>query len=353
MTVASEAAGRGGTLVIQPLPGIGDVVWHLPHLRALAAASPDGRVTLMARPRTRAAELLEGVDHVAGVLPLEDAGGKRSGAIGGWRLGGALRRHRFDRVWILHGSTRYGIAAWRAGIPERHGYGFGGQGLFLNGARLRRSASGNKAIVKATGLLEAAGVPLPDPLPALPVPGRWRDAVADEYGSLPRPWFSFAVGASEPFKQWGPGRFGGLAVRLNAARGGTVFVLGGAAEQTLFEDIQIRFGWPDWLVPVIDRPLLFGAALAEASALAVGNDTGMLNIAAAVGTPSVGLFGGSPVQNDDPRLRPLVPPGAPVVHGEDRMAEIKLENARDACLDLLPAEDAAADPEPELHRPTV
>ena len=63
MTVASEAAGRGGTLVIQPLPGIGDVVWHLPHLKALAAASPDGRVTLMARPRTRAAELLEGVDH--------------------------------------------------------------------------------------------------------------------------------------------------------------------------------------------------------------------------------------------------------------------------------------------------
>src|SRR6476469_5416402 len=43
--------------VIQPLPGIGDMVWHLPHIRAIAAHAGQP-VTLMTKPRTLADQLL-------------------------------------------------------------------------------------------------------------------------------------------------------------------------------------------------------------------------------------------------------------------------------------------------------
>ena len=45
--------------VVQPLPGIGDMVWHLPHLRAIAAHA-GAPVTLIAKPRSLADQLLTG-----------------------------------------------------------------------------------------------------------------------------------------------------------------------------------------------------------------------------------------------------------------------------------------------------
>ena len=42
--------------VIQPLPGIGDMVWHLPHIRAIAQAVGH-KVTLVTKPRSAADQL--------------------------------------------------------------------------------------------------------------------------------------------------------------------------------------------------------------------------------------------------------------------------------------------------------
>jgi len=52
--VEAEPAGTnprhiGGTLVIQPLPGVGDAVWHLPHLQSIAAQPKEKAVTLLTK----------------------------------------------------------------------------------------------------------------------------------------------------------------------------------------------------------------------------------------------------------------------------------------------------------------
>ena len=51
--------------VIQPKPGIGDVIWHLPFIRAIAAVSPGGQVTFLAPPTSGARELLAAEPAVA------------------------------------------------------------------------------------------------------------------------------------------------------------------------------------------------------------------------------------------------------------------------------------------------
>ena len=110
-----------GTLVIQPLPGIGDMVWHLPHLEAIARTSPGGSIAVLTKRRSRADELFAGSPFVRQVLWLERAQsgerlGRHDGLLGGWRLAHDLRAHAFDSVWILHDSTRYALAAWLARV---------------------------------------------------------------------------------------------------------------------------------------------------------------------------------------------------------------------------------------------
>lgn len=327
-TAASEAlhGDTGGTLVIQPLPGIGDTIWHLPHLKAIAGTTVEGKVTLLTKRRSMADELLAGCGFVRGVIWLERDGGRHDGLLGGWRLGADLRHHGFERAWILHGSSRYAVAAARAGIVERIGYGLGWQRRFLTApGRLPVSARKASAIEKATLLLAANGIATVEEAPNLPVPPERTEEVRDAYDDLPRPWAALAIGASEDFKQWGADRFAALAHGLVERGVGAIFLLGGPGDRDLAA--RIAAGSPEAasVLPVIGRPLLHGAAIAAESAICIGNDTGMLNVAAAAGTPCVGLFGGSPVLTRDPRIHAVTPPGGGVAFGARRMGEIAVD----------------------------
>ena len=53
-----------GVLVIQPLPGIGDMVWHIPHLRAIAHHEPEGQVSVLTKPRSLSDQLLASLPEV-------------------------------------------------------------------------------------------------------------------------------------------------------------------------------------------------------------------------------------------------------------------------------------------------
>ena len=60
--------------VIQPKPGIGDVIWHLPFIRAIAAVSPGGQVTFLAPPTSGARELLVAEPAVAEIIYYNHSG---------------------------------------------------------------------------------------------------------------------------------------------------------------------------------------------------------------------------------------------------------------------------------------
>lgn len=328
-TIAGRAPRPiGGTLVIQPLPGIGDAVWHLPHLKSIAAQTKQKTVTLLTKQRSRADLLFDGADFVREVLWLDEK--RHRGPLGGLALGNALRPYGFDAVWILHMSARYGLAAWRAGIGERIGYGIGWQDAFLTTQHaLPREAKKLSAIEKANRLLLNHSVPKIEAAPNLPVDRGLTDAARAELDTMPRPWISFILGASEDFKQWGVDNFGALADRLHRETGGTILLIGGEDEADMAARIASRYSDPAWIRPVIARPLMQAAAFAAVSDIAVGNDTGMLNIAAATGTPSVGLFGGSVPIAEDSRIDVVMPPGI-VRYGNDRMEEITINAVADA-----------------------
>ena len=121
--------------VIQPLPGIGDMIWHLPHIRAVARWI--GRpVTLVAKPRSAADELFASEQTIEDVLWLDRNPERRRGGHDGpgglLRLIRSLRERRFEAAVLMHHSRTLAAAMLAAGIPHRYGYGYGLDRLFLN-----------------------------------------------------------------------------------------------------------------------------------------------------------------------------------------------------------------------------
>ncbi len=294
------------TLVIQPLPGIGDMVWHLPYIHAVAAQAPDGRVDVLTKPRSRADQLLADDPAVREVLWLDRKAAHR-GVAGLLRLAAELRRRRYESVWVFHNSLRYALAVYLAGIRQRHGFGGRARSLFYNRlVRFGRRELRLHPIEKGRRFLESAGVKDIEAVPVLPVSPSLRARMRSACPDCPGPWVGVGIGSSEPFKQWGGDRFAALIRRLHDTHGGSFFLLGGPAEADLADSIlAATSGIP--VVPVLERPIRDLVGLIAECDLYVGNDTGFLNIAAAVDVPAVGLFGGSPPLGHDPRILPVLP----------------------------------------------
>jgi ADP-heptose:LPS heptosyltransferase len=112
----------------------------------------------------------------------------------------------------------------------------------------------------------------------------------------------FAVinpGASWPSKRWPPERFAAVARHLGQSRGlGSLVVWAGDEERGWAEQIMAGSAGHATLAP----PTTLGelAAIVRRAAIFVGSDTGPLHVAAAVGTPCVGLFGPMPSERNGP-----------------------------------------------------
>src|SRR5580704_15310572 len=103
--------------VVQPLPGIGDMIWHLPHIRAISAhvGCP---VTLITKPRSRADQIFGAENTIRDVFWLdrnpEGRRGAHDGSIGLLRTVAALRERRFDAIFLLHHSKTIALMTMMA-----------------------------------------------------------------------------------------------------------------------------------------------------------------------------------------------------------------------------------------------
>jgi len=290
---STQALPRGGRIaVVQPLPGIGDMIWHLPHISAIARAV--GRpVTLVTKPGSAADQLLSAEPSVGDILWMRRDRRRQ--------LVADLRARNFDAVVLLHHSRTLAAAAALAGIPARYGYGFGLQRLFLNRAPYLAAADlPLHPYMQASAWLDAAGIVARDPEPVLPVPATAIAAIQARLGDR-RP-VAIGIASSEPAKQWGAERFAALIAAAGFSR---AILIGGAAEAALAAEIVQRVNRP--IDTAIAWPLAEVAALLARSQFYIGNDTGLANIAAAVGTRAFVLFGATPPFDHAKKIVPIVP----------------------------------------------
>jgi heptosyltransferase-2 len=302
------------TAVIQVKPGIGDVIWHLPFIRAIAAVSPGRQVTFLTPPTSAAKELLSAEPSVAETIYFDHAGSELQRGINLVRLTGLLRRSHFRTVWILDRTSRPALAAWLAGIPKRIGLGLGPQRLFITSPGIDRSHFHDHPIDWLRALMVASNVPLYSTEPKLPVRIDLLSTIAKKFGDHPHPWIVLGIGASDPARDWPDDYWGEFLDDVRRQTGGTVFLIGGAKNADRAQRLIAR-GTGARAINACDLSLAEALALLHRADVFIGPDSGPMNLAVAVGTPAFAMFGVNPVLGYSEFIHALVPDGGPAPGG--------------------------------------
>jgi len=288
-------------------------------VRAIAAASPGGKVTFLAPPTSGARELLAAEPSVAEVVYFEHSGSELARFINMLRLAALLRRRRFRTVWILDYAVRAAIAAYLARIPERIGVGLTAQRRFITNPGIAQSHYHDFPIDWLIALLAEMKVPLPSTEPDLKIPPDALAAIDKKFAACPRPWIVLGIASSHPDKEWPDAYWREFLPRLRALTGGTIFLIGGAAQSVRAQNLIASAPSAD-IVNACALKLIESAALLHEADLFIGNDSGPLNLAAAAGTEAFGFFGNTPVLKYSKFIRPIVPEGGPAPGGLQRIS---------------------------------
>ena len=294
-------------------------MWHLPFIRAIAAAAPGGQVTFLAPPTSRARELLAAEPCVAETVYFEHSGSELRRGLNLIRLVALLRRRRFRTVWILDRTSRPAFAAWCAGIPERIGVGLTRQRWYITNSGIPQSHWHDFPIDWLVTLLAQMRVPLPTLEPQLQLPHDVLGSVGARFAERKRPWIVVGLGASHPDRDWPQAHWAEFLAGLRRRSSGTVFLLGGL-DYGSRADALIAASQGAGAVNVCSLPILEAAALLAQADLFVGTDSGPMNLAAATGTDAYALFGVTQVLTYSKFIHPIVPDGGPKPGG---MAQIK------------------------------
>ncbi|HEY1130971.1 MAG TPA: glycosyltransferase family 9 protein [Roseateles sp.] len=300
------------TAVQMQLNGMGDLVWHAQYFRCVAEQSQGGQISLIAPPTTMAREIIghepwlrEVIDFDRRPRRSERRRGRHSGLDGLLRFGAELAPKRFDRMVLFSDHPgRAIVVCWRAGIRTILGFG----DTWLQRLLLTKSPWIQRYRGPAVaGYKDASSFSIAQGFCSAPIVPRISvrpDALArmrERLAVLPRPFHALAIGASEPYKQWGEDNFVELAGRL-AARGHGVLLLGGPAEGPLAQAILARVE-PAQRVRVMamtDAGVADSVAAVSLAQTCVGNDTGAVQFAAAVCRPAIVVLGPRPPLEHDP-----------------------------------------------------
>ncbi len=289
------------TGVIQPLPGIGDMVWHVPALRALAEAHHDsGGLVLITKASAQAHRLFAAEPMIAEVLTLPTAPRGAKGTarlwLGVWQM---LKAAKLSRLYILHHSPRYLWAARLAGIRNVITY------------PPALAASDDNGWLKSLALLKAHAIAVQEPQSRLTAHAGLLEAMAERYASHPKPWLIVAPGATEAARRWPLDRFAICADALVTATLGTVFVVGSERESDDIDAIVAACLNKPQVVAVKGVRLEQVMALMAQASLMLGNDSGPINVAAALGIASYALCGVSEPARHSENLKLIGPDLAP------------------------------------------
>jgi heptosyltransferase-2 len=306
------------TAVIQAKRGIGDVIWHLPFVRAIASVSAGGQVTFMAPPTSRAKDLLAAEPSVFETIYFEHAGSEFKRGVNLIRLASLLRQNRFRTVWILDRTLRPAIAAALAAVPERIGLGLGRQSLFITNSGIDQSHFHDHPIDWLRALMDEMNVPLPSTEPALKVPSGTLATIGKRFNDCPRPWIVLGTGALHAEREWPHEHWAEFLAKLRPHTVGTFFFIGGAdytaSAQNLIMQTNLTVA-----INACDLSLIEAIALLHHADLFVGTDSGPMNLAVAVGTPAFAMFGVNPVLSYSKFIHPLTPAGGPAPGGMQRI----------------------------------
>ncbi len=289
-------------ILVIKLRYIGDVLLAMPTVRAIKAARPDVRVTMMVNRGTE--DVLSGNQDLDEIIVLD-----KGSLAAQLRLIVGLRRRRFDRVIDLTDGDRSAFLSWISGAPVRIGFNEEHRWREKCYTHVVQSVPGvQHRIDRDLEALKPLGIQAGSKDPRLwltPEEEKSADQQLDQLGvQRSQSMVILQPGARYWFKAWPPERFAELADRLISQYGCQVLIGGSDQDIDLAQQIR-QMAKSNPIIMAGRTTIKQFTAIAKKSALFVGNDSGAMHIASAVGTPVVALFGPSNPREWGPRGGPV------------------------------------------------
>ncbi len=261
-------------ILVRATNWVGDAIMALPALRAVRKRFPEASIAIVARAYVADIYRHQGIcDHL---VPY-DPKGLHAGFSGRERLATELRAQKLDVALLLQNAFDAAWLSWRAKIPERIGYARDGRSFLLTKAIPVPGRGEIPAhekfyyleLLRRAGWLDSVE---DESLISLHVPEEKRRS-ADEFlckSGVRRGALRIAIGAGASYgsaKCWPPSRFAEVSTTISAEMRRPAIDLTGKTA-------------------IVDLP-----ALLSQCHLFIGNDSGAMHVAAAVGLPVVAVFG--------------------------------------------------------------
>ncbi len=274
-------------LLIKP-SSLGDIVHAFPVVSAIKAQWPASHITWLVKRQW--AELVERAEGIDRVWPVETT-------VRSWiRESVALRAERFDIALDLQGLFRSALAARFSGAPIRIGFANGREGSpWFYTQRVPVFSRDIHAVDRYLLIAAALGASLPE-TPRFQFKLLEEDmavirALCHGKGlSIDKPWVAMSIGARWPTKRWPLTSFAAVVDQLHMARLGPVVVIGSSEERIHTKGLRALTKSPfidlSGEISLRCLPVL----LSKASAM-ITNDSGPMHIAAALGVPTIAMFG--------------------------------------------------------------
>ncbi len=344
MNIVGDGCRR---IALVKLSSLGDVVHTLPLAHAVRRRFPAAEVTWIVERREEA--ILLGHPDVDHVVPVDTRlwrrefrrpGGARAVFLKVRGLVRRLRAGRFDVALDVQGNLKSGLITALTRASLRVGFALRdcrerGNALFTN----RRIAlppgpihvvEENLAVLVALGVGRAeVGEPV-FPLAVDPAAEGVIARVLEKEGVKPETrLLALNPGAGVPAKRWTVGAYRRLGEALAARLGARPVLCWGPGEDDLARAIAEGMREAPVIPPATSIPEM--VTLLRRATLVVGGDTGPIHIAAALGVPTVGLYG----PTDARRNGPYGPRVATVQSATGQMAAIEVESVLAAAERLL------------------
>lgn len=286
-------------LIIQ-LGDIGDVVWATPTIWALKKACPQASLSVLVREGSGA--VLEADPSVGKVFEVSRyRGDLLEGIVGPLRLIRSLKRERFNVVLDLRADERGAIMAFLSGAPVRgallcHDVPFWRNRVFTHLVtpppqveRIRGAAEQSLSIIREFGI-EAENT-IPRLWVSEEVKGRVRRLLETE-NIDERGWITLNPFSRWSYKEWESGKWARVIDWLRDEHRAATVIVGSSEERRRAEELVAACKGKVYNLAG-KTTLAELAALLSMSRLHIGVDSAAPHIAAAVGTPTVTIFGPS------------------------------------------------------------
>ena len=287
-------------ILILKFSALGDVVHTLPIAATIRKSLPDSHIAWMVEERYQ--DILAGNPDIDEVIPLRTKVWRKN-----WNsksLGEilntikTLRRQNFDLVLDLHGLLKSGVIAGLSGASTRVGFHRKNckekiNTLFTNRKAPHMTKGLHVVDMTLTLLQTALGKVEEAKLFPLQVPNEMDEKVARFFDQNPdltrRPIIGINPGAGFESKQWELTRFAELADRVSEELGASILLTWGPGEELKAQQISAHMKQKNWIAP--PTSILESIALYKRMALLVSCDSGPLHLVAALGIPTVSIFG--------------------------------------------------------------